>query len=291
MNSTQIRSCNAVLTTLFTLEWEFVVDFFNSLNNQTHKDFEVLVVNDGFDKLDLIRDSYKDLNILEIEGVDCIAFNRQLLINTAKKYYDNAIFCDSDDFFSENRIELSIYLLNDYDVVVNDVDLYVNERVVNSSYFSQDLSNRAEITIDDIIEKNYFGLSNTAVKLSSIDNIEFDYSLKAVDWFFFSNLLIKERKAIFTNEAKTFYRQHSDNIAGIGVGTYDQIIKELDVKRLHYQLMSKINSNFESYLKSLNEFIAQAPIEPECNKAWQSTIEKSNAWWSLINLNLKWWKQ
>lgn len=288
MNTKQVNSNNVVLTTLFDMKWDFIVEFFNSLSLQDYKDFDVLVVNDGFEKLDLIKRTYRSLNIIELEGVNCISMNRQHLINTAKKFYTKGIFCDADDYFSANRVGLSISLLNDYEIVVNDLDILFNQVITEKSYFSNELSNKAEIRIECILEKNYFGLSNTAINLSCIDPVFFDNRLKVVDWYFFTNLLLNEKRAVFTNETKTYYRQHSDNLAGIGNRDYEQILKEVSVKKMHYQLMSEVDSKFVNYVQALNQYIARISRETDSKREFQVRMNTSHAWWSLINLNLKW---
>ena len=42
----------AFLTTIFPMEEEYLKDFFNSLLQQTYKEFDILVVNDGYENFE-----------------------------------------------------------------------------------------------------------------------------------------------------------------------------------------------------------------------------------------------
>jgi len=205
----------AFLTTIFPMEKKFLIDFFNSLTIQTYKNFDVIVVNDGFDNFDDIKKEYKNLNIIELVCKKSIAKNREFGINWCKQNaYEVLIFGDSDDYFEKNRVEVSLDLLKNYNVVVNDVILFNESGIIIKNYFSERLNNYFEFDYDFIKDKNICGFSNSAIKLSLIDEVRFDKNLKIVDWYFYKNLL-KKTKAIFTNDTITYYRQHNNNLIGM----------------------------------------------------------------------------
>jgi hypothetical protein len=167
--------------------------------------------------------------------------------------YSVVVFGDSDDYFEKNRIEKSIELLESHDIVINDLSLFNAKGIYDCLYFSHRIKNNTIIDFDFILEKNIFGLSNTAIKLDLIDSINFDPSLVAVDWYLFSLLLLKARHAIFTNETQTFYRQYSDNTIGIGEITPESISNILKVKKTHYSLMQKHLHYYEELYNNVIE--------------------------------------
>ncbi|RXI39052.1 family 2 glycosyl transferase, partial [Malaciobacter mytili] len=154
----------AFLTTIFTMPEEYLYDFFNSLEKQTYKYFDIIIVNDGFNNLDIFIEKYKELNIFELKGLDNIAKNRQIGINYCiDNNYDILIFGDSDDYFKENRIMISLDKLEKYDIVVNDLTLFDKNGIIEKQYISNRIENNTEIDFGFIKDKNIFGLSNTAI--------------------------------------------------------------------------------------------------------------------------------
>ncbi len=249
-----MRQKIAFLTTIFPMNDDFLTDFFNSLEEQTFKKFDIIVVNDGYEQFDTIKKRYIHLNIIELPYKNTPSKNREYGINYVKKMgYDIVIFGDSDDYFENNRIEKSIELLRGHDIVVNDLSLFNSNGIYNHKYLSNRIKNHTIIDFDFILEKNIFGLSNTAIRLNLLDSVDFDPSLIAVDWYLFSLLLLKAKHTIFTNETQTFYRQYSDNTIGMGEITLENIQNILKVKKTHYALMQKHLPYYEELYNNVIE--------------------------------------
>ena len=208
----------AFLTTIFPMKKQFLIDFFDSLSAQTYKDFDVVVVNDGYKDFEKIKEKYSKLNIIELYCKDTPAKNREFGINFCKnKKYEYLIFGDSDDYFSQNRIECSLGLLKNNDIVVNDLSLFDNNGTYEDMYISNRLESKSKINYKYIQNKNIFGLSNTAIKTNILTRVSFDEHIIAVDWELYKGLLKDGFSAIFTNEMITYYRQHKDNTVGLQV--------------------------------------------------------------------------
>ncbi|WP_345980662.1 glycosyltransferase family A protein [Sulfurimonas sp. HSL3-2] len=237
----------AFLTTVFPMNINYLWDFFNSLKIQTFKQFDVIVVNDGFDYFEDIRSKYKDLNIIELKYSNTPAKNREFGINYCiDNKYDVLIFGDSDDYFSENRVEKLVELLSDCDIVVNDLSLFNENGVYEEKYISNRVENNAIIDIEFIKDKNIFGLSNTAINLNILGKVTFYEEIVAVDWYLFSTLLLKGNKAVFTNETETFYRQYSDNTVGLGQLSIEAVEKGKLIKQKHYEMLKKENAIYKN---------------------------------------------
>ena len=212
-----IKSKTVFLTTIFPANKLYVIDFFDSLQQQTYKNFDIVVVNDGFDDFEGIIKKYsQELNIIELKYSDTAAKNREYGINYCiEKSYDILIFGDSDDYFAKNRIEKSIELLKNNDIIVNDLSLFDENGIYDEGYLSHRIKNRQMIDFEFIKDKNIFGMTNTAIRLSMVSNVSFDSEIIAIDWYFFTMLLKNRYKAIFTNETVSFYRQHKNNMIGL----------------------------------------------------------------------------
>jgi glycosyltransferase involved in cell wall biosynthesis len=207
----------AFLTTTFPMNKQYLYDFFASLKNQTYKNFDVIVVNDGYKDFESIKVKYgKNFKIIELQYSNTPAKNREYGINYCiDNKYDVLIFGDSDDYFEENRIEKSIEFLKEYDIVVNDLSLFDETGIYEEKYISNRINNLQFIDYEYIKDKNIFGMTNTSLKLENVSSIKFDENIVAVDWYFFKKLLKQGLKAIFTNDTTSFYRQYDNNIVGL----------------------------------------------------------------------------
>ena len=270
----------AFLTTIFPMNEEFLDEFFHSLSNQTYKEFDIVIINDGYEFLEKLKTKYQSLSIIELPYSNTPAKNREFGINYVIDHgYDLLIFGDSDDCFADNRVEKSNGLLADYDIVVNDLSLFQNHEIYKNRYISNRLENKSEIKIDFIMDKNIFGLSNTAINLESMGKVVFDKDLIAVDWFFYSTLLMENKKAVFTNETTTYYRQYETNTIGLGTQSAESIKMGLAVKKKHYELLKDYNTD---YLFMYNKIVNIVPNDEYC--------EDLNRFKQDTAINLLWWE-
>jgi glycosyltransferase involved in cell wall biosynthesis len=198
---------------------QYLYDFFGSLKNQTYKNFDVIVVNDGHKEFEEVKSFFdQTLNIVELQYSNTPAKNREYGINYCIDHkYDVLIFGDSDDYFENNRVEKSLELLKETDIVVNDLSLFDENGIYEERYLSHRLENLDEVDLEFIKNKNIFGMTNTAIKLENVSKVTFDDKVVAVDWCFFKTLLKQGLKTLFTNETVSFYRQHEDNMVGLSV--------------------------------------------------------------------------
>lgn len=256
----------SVLTTVFLMDPGYLTQMFNSLVAQSFKDFDLIVVNDGFEEFSTFKDRYSnDLSIIEIGGACSPAENRKIGINYCiEKGYDFLVFCDSDDTFSSNRIEHSVEKLQVFDIIVNDLTLFSGCDILEDHYLSNRLVNGQKIHFDFVKNKNIFGLSNTAINLRDINPVAFPGNLIAFDWYFFSVLLLANRKAVFTNETVTYYRQYDGNQVGLKDIDYESFKKGLKVKQDHYRALSlvtnKVTSEYQHYCQSNEAFGCKADL-------------------------------
>ena len=261
-------------------------DFITSLEAQTCRDFDLIIINDG------VTDFEFESQILNITTLNCsasISKVREFAINTIIEFgYQTIIFGDSDDFFKENRVEVSLNALKEYDIVVNELELFAGEKMIGNC-FSQVLNNKQEISLDFIKNKNLFGLSNTAIRLNKIPNIILEDYLIAVDWYLFTYLLSKNKKAVFLAETSTFYRQHGQNTAGMRQEKdLSQIQKGILVKKYHCQAVLERNLFPEdSYWYKNWQFFSELYDNENKLKEYfknlnQNEIRNSLFWWAEI---------
>jgi hypothetical protein len=201
--------------------------------SQTDQDFDVLVINDSCGSLADRLKPYGDLRIYEFPATGSLSNIRQAgLDEVLTRGYAQVMFGDFDDRFSPDRVARVKELLRDWDIVVNDVSLFGDRN--EEKYFSRRIKDGAVIRLDEILTKNFMGLSNTAVRAECLKGIVLA-DVIAVDWYLFSCLLAKGAKAVFCADPLTDYRQHAGNMASFGG---DQNWKQ-QVKRVHYQFLER----------------------------------------------------
>lgn len=293
-------SKTVVLTTVFPACKEYLEEYFNSLKKQTDTNFDILVINDGIDDFEECLLAHDILHVIEYKVSESTAKNRELGINYAVELgYEHIVFADSDDYFSANRIELTISALVDNDIVFNELVLFDKEQTINDFL----VSNLSEIRIDpqSLLKSNILGLSNTAIRTSIIKKkVVFNENLIAVDWYFFSTLIYDGNpKIAFLKEVNTYYRQYNANTVGMNYRLTDQKLNLiLKTKEIHYRemilfcstnLLKDYQVSFEKQLycvkKLKREFTVNSFKEKYINIVNFKIREIFSGWWSeLISL-------
>jgi hypothetical protein len=268
---------NLLVTFIYPNAVRFLDDFIKSINLQTTKNFNVLIFNDGVLDGDFF---FKKLNIdyqfIDVKGTPAeIRYEafRFLKSSSAVKI----IFQDSDDIMSANRMETCINYLDVNFLVCNDLDLIDNEgNLISVNVWSSRLKNNFLFNYNWIKKFNIVGLGNTAIRKELL-NQDMQYSRReplATDWFLFYQLLEKSKKqGIFVNSCKTLYRQHIDNIAGLGAINEKRLNQAVRVKKSHYEALIDIGYDFKK------ELVEVEKIEEKQEKSIKINVKQPLFWW------------
>lgn len=216
--------------------------FLYSLSNQTYKDFVLFIVNDGLEVTELekmiSKFNFKSVILNINESVPISKVREEGFKFVLKNKFNYIIFADADDFFAEERVEKSLYYLKNNDVVWNNVSIVDDcENLLEKTYFNiKDKSNNIFVKLGD---KNYFGLSNTAIRSDLLNEIiPIPNDIIAVDWWMYSILTYHKYRIFFIEEALTFYRQHDLNTIGTNINE-NKILRGILVKKYNYYYLSK----------------------------------------------------
>ncbi|WP_312813206.1 glycosyltransferase [Sedimentibacter sp.] len=276
----------------------YLDDYFLSLQNQSYREFDVWIFSDGLSKdiLDFYKTKYEALNInIEILNDKYTpAKIREIAILKVKKDYQYLIFSDTDDYYSNNRIEKSIQALEIYDFCYNNMIVINNEgkKIRDSTYFENKNNPLLVNNYSLLLNKNFCGLSNTAINLKKIkiDFLKIPSEITAVDWWIYSLILIKGYTGCFLEDVFTYYRQHSLNtIGGLNHVSEKQIIKGINVKKEHYGLLLRYcPSEYSEVIGEENEKIRVLDKKLKNNKCLEQYIDNINntnkeyMWWEYI---------
>lgn len=274
-------------TVVYKEAFNFRDEFINSINIQNNRKFDTILLNDNL----LIKElKYLETNIET--NVKVYTKNNNLkpyelrvqLIEIAKNEgYDMLILGDFDDTFSYNRIDENIKQFDSkYSFFYNEL-FYMED---NSISFFDSLP-RVTSDINCIIESNYIGLSTSSLNLHSISTFLLE-ELKKVDtlvfdWSMYTLLLNNNLKGKKIEKAKTFYRIHDSNIAGNQDNSYSSIIKEINIKVIHYSILENSNSIFSKYRKKYEAL--QTNITTRNYHYLLSSISSEKKWWGKIKIN------
>ncbi len=272
-----MKTCFA--TVIYKQAQPYLEDFLKSINEQTDKDFELLLFNDNYtsEELGEIHERIKKLDvpcrILDLSGMHLsIAGNRIEMLGCVKDLgFGLAILGDADDTFSLNRVELykkaaeldktSVFF---YNKLVTDKNRDVFKNIPETTQ-----------SIKQIAQSNYLGMSTSAIRVQELSD-EFLDSLKegqtpAFDWYLFTRILMDIGGGRLVEDAKTIYRIYDNNT----VGTTRNITQEYSVKKTHYECLAKRYDYFRYLLENLNK-INLDKIEPN--------QDHQGYWWSDIQL-------
>ena len=239
---------------------KYLVDYCKSIKSQDINKFDILILNDGFIGEFPLKN--KRITIINIKNKLTPAEIRMLGIGYAiENDYKYVIFSDTDDYFSSNRISVSINKLEKYDFVFNELYL-INEKkdVIQKSYYNLTLKKIEYTSYLEIVNGNLFGLGNTAVKVIKLKELFIPKEIIATDWWIFSILLLNKCKGGFIKEVITYYRQHNNNFIGISKKLNKNILqKGIKTKQIHYKNLltyckdHKMKGATKIYSKKLEE--------------------------------------
>lgn len=252
--------------------------FIESINGQTYRDFEVIIINDGLTEkmVEFYKNNIKNVcHVIESSSPFSIPANRvQLIQESINMGVNYLIFGDADDCFANNRIDR---LVSEYDGYSG---FYYNDLVYETNfekvfpYFPDQVN-----SIGLIAEENFLGLSNTAVDLSvfnlSILEILRGLEVDVFDWFLYSVLVMEGGKGKYVRGTYTIYNIHDNNIVGKQVCSERLIQREIDLKLTLYKHLSR-------YYKIYKELYWSYKIIAD--KPFYYFFGKPKYWWGYLKV-------
>jgi len=224
---------------------DYFTDFAQSLCTQTMKTFDLVIFNESDTKIDfdllLPNINYR---VVPTEPATPIVIRERGFSYLRQEGYSYIVFGDADDWFSENRVAVSMKYLEHCDLVINDVDIVTAEKTLIEHYFSHRIENRRELSEEMVRYGNFMGLSAAAIRLDSLPEFKTPKGVIALDWYMFVLMLLNKAKGIFTNETLTYYRQYDSNLVGMKAMTKERLKHEIAVKQGHYSALKEMRDQY-----------------------------------------------
>jgi glycosyltransferase involved in cell wall biosynthesis len=187
----------------------------DSVINQTYKNIEILIINDGStDNTLKICKSYKDKRIRIIttpnEG---LSISRNTGISNAKGKY--IYFIDVDDYIEKDTIEYLYNLINKYNTRIS---MCRNKKIYSYNTRISNLNNNDYLlSSKDVLKRvllsiNYAGTAwNKLIDKELFNNLKFPKG-KINDVYIMYKLYFKVDNIAYGNQIKYYYYMHEDSI-------------------------------------------------------------------------------
>jgi teichuronic acid biosynthesis glycosyltransferase TuaG len=214
MNKISIKNISeirvSVVIPCFNCE-KFIGKCLNSVLNQTHRDLEIIIIDDYSSDNTysfLVDFAKKDSRIVLLKNSlnMGVSYSRNLGISNAKGDY--LCFLDSDDVWDINKIEKQLIFMvnNNYSLSYTLFTIFDD----NSHKTLKKLPNRVNFV--RLLYGNCIALSSTMLKRSSINDLQFK-KIGHEDYLFWLNYLSFEEYGFLLKENLLFYRIHSKSIS------------------------------------------------------------------------------
>ncbi|MBL7835043.1 MAG: hypothetical protein JNK18_13880 [Cyclobacteriaceae bacterium] len=272
-----------VLATIFPGNLPFFGQFLKSLEEQTFRDFDLLIANDGVS--DLAIHTPISFEVIRATGSP-LRVRIQLMEQAVIRGYSKFVFADTDDESAPNRVEMVNELLNHYPVVCNDLDIInASGLLLQASYWKQRVPDRTLIDSLFLADKNCVGFGSVALTAMAFERTRTfkQPELPAPDWYFFY-LLSVSCSVLFTTECSTRYRQHGNNTIGVGNITPERLRVIVKAKLAHYHALSEAGYPHHQ--------------EEEKTRLLQKLLQDNNEFTNravghlkTLNINYFWWEE
>ena len=220
----------ACLTVIYPGVEDFIEEYLQSIQRQTFKDFDLVVINDRFPLP--IEQTLKSMNI-EAKVFDCFQTpqgNRLYGLKMCHELgYELVVCSDADDVMFDDRIERIVAYFQE-----NEDEKIVYNNLVNDRF---DLFYKDCITLYDILEFNVLGYGASSVRGDLIPFIleHSNENVPILDWWIALVYLLHFKKVDFLRDVKSYYRMHPDNYVGPVFGITEKRLEQgLYVKKTTY---------------------------------------------------------
>ncbi len=279
---------DAVLSVVFPGVEPYLPEFLSSLSKQTDGDFKLFLINDGMQGLEgFLKNTGLKPHVQERKGL-ATQIRKHGIAWVVAQGAQTIMFADADDYFAPNRMAVAKTMLKDYDLVSNELLLVgqgISQPMPMLGAFFDD---QAQIKVEHITTGNCLGLSNTAVRASilSAHAALIPDETVAFDWALFAPCIHNGAKAVFTKETQTYYRQHQNNLASPQQFSQEQIMRGVEVKKNHYQWMSRFYKEYVPLAKSFENLLRQLKEDQQLRQRYCHAVKQHASalplWWKPI---------
>ena len=286
------KKCVSVVVPVYNME-NRIKRCLDSLVNQTLKDIEIIVINDGScDKsIDIIKEyekKYKNIKVVDRENKGISYTRNEGIILSTGEYI---AFVDSDDYVELDMFE-KLYneiTKNKSDIVICNFNMF-NE--LNDNIIKQDVSKRCFITDvysnPKMIYKFHYAPWNKLYKRSLWNNVQYPIGVKYEDLEAVLKVFLKAKHVTYISD---YLYNYLENPTGETATVNEKVF---DIFVILNNLMSSFNNKTELLKGAFKElctdkvFIYNHYILNTRNREFSKRYMKSG--YEFLNKNFKHWK-
>ncbi len=215
---------------------EFVRLAIDSVLNQTYRDFELIIIDDGSidNTIEIIKDyTSKSDRIISMfyEHSGNVGKLRNEAIKISKGEYIAII--DGDDIWSEEKLMLQIQFMEQFDLIctnANEIDSANN--IIKVRYFQENIPEK--LTLDFLAYKNYVITSSVLMRKDIVIKagmFEDDVGIRGEDYILWLNIA-QIGNILFLDRSLIKYRRHTGNLSYLNIEERKKLLlRTIDIRR------------------------------------------------------------
>lgn len=245
----------------------------NSIINQSYKNIEILVINDGStdDTVDILNENFINEQRLKIISKQNggVSSARNMGLNHCNGNY--VFFVDADDYIENDCLKVLYNEIksNSCDVVKADYFFEGQKKssvITDKLYDLSDEKSRNQLYFEIVSSYKYNNVWGQLIKKSSLANIKFDENLKMAEDFKFNVMLYENCSKIKVLSCKLYHYEYNYNGMNYNYN-FDKIQRKVvDIESVNSFLYNYTNLPKNLILnRFINEFFAQLVLLAKYN--------------------------
>lgn len=197
-----------------------------------------------------------------------------------------AVFLDMDDVMAPDGIQLHLDALAHADISYGDMWLIASDGKALDGRLYEGIFIPDSVTCSDtLLQRNFLGLSNTAVRRTALDKLPslVPDHLVATDWWLYTSLINAGCTARRTAAPIGAYRQHQSNVLGSNsAADLNSLAKRCKIVRDHYAALpsNDVMKNLDQNVAAVEVAIKQDP--KGLTRIMEQTSKTPGAWFEEI---------
>ena len=280
----------SIIVPVYNVE-EYIDKCLKSIYNQTYKDFEVIVVNDGTKDSSMEYVKKYDATIINQENKGLSAARNK---GASKAKGEYIIFIDSDDYIEKDLLnEINKSLINNPDIVRFQIQ-EVNKEGILNKYKEESFENLNGVEAFKIISKYHFveNAWSYAIKRKYYENEKYKFREGTIHEDFGLIPLVIIKAQVVNSISYIGYNYLQRDLSIMSTNNYEKIKKKVKDSYTHYNYLIKEIDKTDLDSKIYKSFISNSLIIKICSlkgkdyKEYKKKLKKDKVFNNLLSNTL-----